>query len=374
MRYILSSVGTSLLTNNAGDLNKLLRETANLREDELSAEAKSTIDARIQTVRTSLAQGKVADRRRASAELNGLHGLCGERLNQPQDVHFLVGTDTYQCRATAQLLSEVLQREGVAAPQEVFPTNLSTRSHSAFGEGIRDLIRWCATNLKDCRESNIHVVFNLCGSFKSLQGYLNTIGMFYADEIIYIFEDPASTLIRIPRLPIRLDTKMLEDNRETFATLSEGADLPIEDFKDWPEALWELTSPGSNRGWLSAWGLLMWGQEADRLLADELLKLSRVEYTDRFRRDFAARKGNRRERIEMQQRLVRIENLLEEHKGDPSVLKRDSMLQYDNYSGKHAGIGHFRVNNQGWRVSCTAHEGRLRLLRFGDHSINDDPV
>ena len=47
------------------------------------------------------------------------------------------------------------------------------------------------------RQSHYRVVFNLVGGFKSLQGYMNTLGMFYADEIIYIFEAPTADLIRI---------------------------------------------------------------------------------------------------------------------------------------------------------------------------------
>jgi hypothetical protein len=31
---------------------------------------------------------------------------------------------------------------------------------------------------------------------------MNTLGMFYADEVIYIFEAKTADLIRIPRLPI----------------------------------------------------------------------------------------------------------------------------------------------------------------------------
>jgi hypothetical protein len=50
------------------------------------------------------------------------------------------------------------------------------------------VIRWCQDTLPGYRESGYHIVFNLTGGFKSIQGWMQTLGMFYADEIVYIFE------------------------------------------------------------------------------------------------------------------------------------------------------------------------------------------
>ncbi len=119
-RYILSSVGTSLLTNNAGHLTTLLRDTANFREAELSAEQRHALDERIAAVRSLLSAANLAQRRRCSAELNGLHGLCGERLIA-DDLHFLLATDTYQGRAHLGLLPRRPQGQGVSSVQVVVP-------------------------------------------------------------------------------------------------------------------------------------------------------------------------------------------------------------------------------------------------------------
>jgi hypothetical protein len=78
---------------------------------------------------------------------------------------------------------------------------LSTASTQAFAGGIDGVIEFLETEVKPLR-SSYEVVFNLTGSFKSLQGYMNTWGMFYADRIVYIFEGDNSKLITIPRLPI----------------------------------------------------------------------------------------------------------------------------------------------------------------------------
>jgi CRISPR/Cas system-associated protein Csm6 len=373
-RYILTSVGTSLLTNNAGPLTTLLRDTANLRESDLPIDQRQAIDGRIATVRDLLSAADLVQRRRCSAELNGLHGLCGERL-VPDDLHFLLATDTYQGRATADLLCDDLKAHGASSVQVVVPKCLSTRSQADFTSGIREVIRFCEETFGPCHKARVPVLFNLVGSFKSLQGYLNTIGMFYADEILYVFEDPAAELIRIPRLPVTLDLSTLRNNRERFAMLAEGDGwtLPVAEFTGWPEVLWEETSTGSGRAWLSTWGLLLWERGQDELLGDELLELPRLEMSNSFRQDWQDRRANRRERLELQQRLARVAVMLDQSNGDTSTLKRDGSLQYDNYTGANAGIGHFRVNNRGWRVTCTTESGRLRLRRFGPHEINDNP-
>jgi CRISPR/Cas system-associated protein Csm6 len=63
------------------------------------------------------------------------------------------------------------------------------------------------------------VVFNLTGGFKSVQGFLQAISSFYADETIYIFQF-SSELLQIPRLPIKLDTQgIIDENLTIFRRL-----------------------------------------------------------------------------------------------------------------------------------------------------------
>ncbi|MBY0229226.1 MAG: hypothetical protein K2W96_08120 [Gemmataceae bacterium] len=372
MNHYLTSVGTSLLTNGAGDLLPLLRDTANLRENELNATQRTAIDGRIDTVRQELSRAELPRKRRMSAELNGMHGLLGPSLKGGSgDLHFLIGTDTYQGRAAVDLVAEMIRQDGAEPQIEIIP-GFSTRNQQVFEAGIRELIRFCDSTFKHCRESGDTVYFNLVGSFKALQGYLNTIGMFYADEIVYIFEGEGAELVRIPRLPITLDLSWVEQHRALFAMLATGEHTePEEVFQGWPEALWERA--GQGRGWLSTWGLLLWQNAEESILNERLLDLPRIEYSDKFKRDFDDRRGNRKERIQLQQALARVAVLLEKSGGDTAPAKVDSSLQYDNYTGKHAGVGHFRTNNDGWRATCDSVSGRLRMRRFGDHTINTTP-
>jgi hypothetical protein len=195
--------------------------------------------------------------------------------------------------------------------------------------------------------------------------------MFYADEIIYIFEAPTADLIRIPRLPVTLDVSLLEREPVRFALLADGLIVPAADVTGWPESLW--TADDRGQAMLSPWGLLLWERHGRRLLEEHLLPWPGLVLTDSFRRDFEGW-SNRQERIQLQETLATVSRLLMENQGDTAVLKRHGGLQYDNYTGRHAGVGHFRVT-QALRVSCSAGKQGLVLHRFGGHDdVNSRPL
>ena len=107
----VTTCGTSILTNGADreDL-PFLRNNANKREEEYGAEEKSRLLALVEERRGRLLSAKnEAEIRRLSAELNGFIGCYrrdGELADAAGDIHFLICTDTFQGRLTANLLNE----------------------------------------------------------------------------------------------------------------------------------------------------------------------------------------------------------------------------------------------------------------------------
>jgi CRISPR/Cas system-associated protein Csm6 len=81
---------------------------------------------------------------------------------------------------------------------------------------LAELIEWCEQTPPTFREKQIKVVFNLTGGFKSTNGWLQTLGMFYAGEIVYIFESQ-SEMLRIPRIPVAIDTAAVQIFRDHLA-------------------------------------------------------------------------------------------------------------------------------------------------------------
>ncbi len=375
-KVILSTIGTSLLTNQINRANpdekdwySHLRDTANFNEKETPKNVKDIIATLQQRADTQLSSAKIPQIRRASAELNGIYGIYQEDLSQgKEDFHFLIATDTIQGKTTAQIVEAFLRKQGLTNTSIYAPSGLSTASTEAFSSGIDALIVWLQETIPPLKESKYKICFNLVGSFKSLQGYLNTIGMFYADEIIYIFEGDKSDLITIPRLPISVDTSLIQPYSIQLALLDAGAGLSPQETAGIPETrLGEVDGKMT----ISTWGKLIWNQYKDELLSGDLLPFSRLEYQDGFRADYN-RVKEKQKRVKLQETLATITTLLNDANGDTAILRQHGGIQYDRYVNK-GNIDHFRVT-QGIRVSNTISGGKLILRRYGlEPDVNSNP-
>ena len=232
MRFVLSTVGTSILTNlidrgnsTEGTWFGKLRDSANCKQDRLKSETALVINTLAERALEKLMENDVNTNRQISAELNGIYGIYGGGLpDNSDDQHYLICTDTFQGQTTGNLIAEFLRDQGFTVSVET-PEGLSTQDTESFTKGTKELITWL-DNAIPRPDSGWDVIFNLVGGFKSLQGYMQTFGTFYADEIVYIFEG-SSDLIKIPRLPIQIDTTVVQEHRTTFAMMAADEMYPI---------------------------------------------------------------------------------------------------------------------------------------------------
>jgi len=372
-KFVLSTVGISVLLNVLDSSEEAWRQQLNraANERQLADELAHKVDELVERAKALLCEGDVQKNRRLSAELNGLYGIYQGNLSAGKsDMHYLVATDTALGRKAADVICAFLRENGLNVDVYV-PDDLSTADPSTFSRGMKDLIHWCENTIPGYRDAGYRVVFNLTAAFKSLQGYLNIMGMFYADEMVYIFET-GSQLLSIPRLPLQIDINALRESRMELAMMAQGHIFPFEQVASIPDGLLEIDNQESAT--LSDWGALVWNRVRQDLLGGDLLPFPRLQYTDTFRRDF--KDAARKDRAELQEVLAKVSGILEDNRGDTSALKRDGGLQYDVYTNKYTKdgrpIGHFRVS-QSKRVSCTVEDGALRLRRYGEHSINDNP-
>ncbi len=371
-RVIISTIGTSLLTNqiNRADTDETtwysqLRDTANLSKKLLEQNYPEVLTI-IQTLESraldSLSHSEVGKIRTSSAELNGIYGLCQEQLSVGiQDIHWLIGTDTAQGQAAAAIVEKFLLIQSLKNINTYIVPGLTMASTSSFSDGIDNLITWMQTYIPAYKESTYKIYFNLVGGFKGLQGYLNTIGMFYADEIIYIFEGKQSELITIPRLPVTVDLKVIEPFKVQMALMDAKAELSVNDVKGITETLIYICE---NEVTLSNWGKLIWGECKQDFLAQELLQFPRLKYQDSFKEDYKAI-SQKHERVKLQETLAKVSSLLIKSNGMTNSLQ-DGGLQYTRYKNS-AKIDHFRVN-QSQRISCEPLGGELVLRYYGSHA------
>ena len=375
MRFVVSTIGTSILTNSIdrateGDWHRILADSANLKQNELSDESKNVIDTLAERARKKLSQNEVETHRRASAELNGIYGIYeGTLPEETDDQHYLICTDTFQGQTTGELIKDFLEGQGFEA-SIVIPKGLSTKDTDSFTDGTKELITWLESNVPWRRDSGYQVIFNLVGGFKSLQGYMQTFGTFYADESVYIFER-SSDLIKIPRLPIQIDTSTIENYITEFAMMAAGEMYPIEELEGIPETLLEpIEDNGRTVAGLSAWGELIWNRTKSDLLAKALLPFPRLEYLPNFHTDFN-NQHDPEARLELQETLAQVAYALDTNNGSTRSLTGGG-LRFKPLQ-RFPGIFTFRIA-RGIRVSCSKDNGTLKLHRYGPrNTVNSNP-
>ena len=367
MRFIVSTVGTSILTNSinrekpdeAKNWASILRDSANLKAEELTDKTKITLDTLADRALEKLLKNDINTNRRISAELNGIYGIYdGSLPKNSNDQHYLICSDTAQGQTTGQLIAAFLQDQGTIVSVET-PTGLSTKDTKSFTDGIKALIKWLEEYVPK-PPSEYEVIFNLVGGFKSLQGYMNTFGAFYANEVVYIFEG-SPDLIRIPRLPIQIDTSVIEDNVIEFAMMAAGQKFPIDFLSGIPETLLEKADDHAG---ISAWGLLIWHRTKSDLLGKELLNFQRLDYKNTFIDD--CKSLNKQQQTDLQETLADVTVALKKTNGDTTQLNDHvSGLNFEQLTGFN-GIYTMRIDRN-FRVSCEVANGYLKFRHYGTH-------
>lgn len=377
-RLVISTVGTSVLTNQIDrDIDEngcyeILQQTANYTDNEIQhyPEIEQIISELKERAEQELSSNNTDKIRKASAELNGIYGLYNEQIEQGiPDMHLLVTTDTAQGQIAAEIVECFLKRKGLTNISTHAQRGLSTASSDIFVEGMAKLFPSMQETIKTWQKSKYTICFNLVGGFKPLQGYFNTIGMFYADEIIYVFEG-SNQLIKIPKLPVKVDVSDIEPYEVQLAMMKVGAiSTSWEEAKKVPQE-WILAD--GQEMTLSAWGQLLWEQCKKELLSKEKpLQFPKLEYHQSFLDDYEAKPAH--EKIILQENLARAACLLKNHKDGISAMKQDGIFRLRRYVGKHKDIDHFDLPKDR-RVSCIAKEGTLYLRHYGEHEdVNNNP-
>ncbi|MEG3898251.1 MULTISPECIES: putative CRISPR-associated protein [unclassified Microcoleus] len=377
-RLVISTVGTSVLTNqiyrdiDENGCYERLQQTANYTDNEIQhyPEIEEIISELKERAEKELYSDDTDKIRQASAELNGIYGLYNEQIEQGiPDMHLLVTTDTAQGQIAAEIVESFLKRKGLTNISTHAQRGLSTASSDIFVEGMAKLFPSMQETIKTWQKSKYTICFNLVGGFKPLQGYFNTIGMFYADEIIYVFEG-SNQLIKIPKLPVKVDVSEIKPYEVQLAMMEVGAiSTSWEEAKKVPQE-WILVD--GQEMTVSAWGQLLWEQCKKELLSKEKpLQFPKLEYHQSFLDDYEAKPAH--EKIILQENLARAACLLKNHKDGISAMKQDGIFRLRRYVGKHKDIDHFDLPKDR-RVSCIARERTLYLRHYGEHNyVNNNP-
>jgi putative CRISPR-associated protein (TIGR02619 family) len=257
--YVLSPCGTSLLTNVAAsgkrdDQRNVIFPNSNARQrQDIPSQDLPLLEDLLASAAVMLQKADPTQAATLSAELNSLLKIVGQEPpgSVGQNYYQLLCTDTWLGESTAKIIQQWLENKGYNT-QIKRQTDLQTADSDAFQLALAELVRWFEEEM-DSWQQQYRIIFNLTGGFKSVQGFLQTMASFYADETVYIFET-GKDLIRIPRLPIRMEApEVLIDQLEFFRCLDQEIPLPVPN--EIPDIL--LMSVDGETC-LSAWGELVW--------------------------------------------------------------------------------------------------------------------
>ena len=370
-KVCITPIGTSLLTNQINskferDWLERLWQTTNCTTLKLKQdypEVESIIHTLKERAIQKLASGDIIDFRRASIEMSVIYALYEGNLNQGiQDYHWLIASDTAISTETANIIREFLVDRGLNV--EIYqPRGFSTASSESFNNGIDDLMLWLDNLAPGYREAGYRVSFNLVASSRALQACMDRIGMLYADELIYVLEGANPRLINIPKIPMQIDTSII--NPMKFALMEAGS-IDLSHAQDIPE---QFIFVVDNEVILSNLGRLIWKRCKDDFLSRDLLYFPGLAYEKSFRDDYD--KGqNYREKVKLQETLAKVSYLLTKADGDSTVLKKDGGLGFEKFENRD--LYFFRVSQK--RVSCVFSNGTLRLRRYDSHDyVNRNP-
>lgn len=281
---LISTCGTSLLTNSASEADRKWLTTIANDIDVDTVRFASIVDER----RTRLRAAKEPTRRAMSAELNGI-GAVIDRHKPSKLFHLLVHTDTTPGKATADLVQEALGDQTAL----MTAAGLRTKDLASFRAALADLTKELDALVRDYRARGWTVVFNLTGGFKSLNGYLQTLAMISADRCVFLFEG-APELMEIPRLPVRLaEADELRTHAGLFRRMAVGYTVKTEDVKGAPDS---LLMENDGEVTTSVLGDVAWGRHRATLFAETLLPplSDKVRVADAVRRAFGDLEGVKR--------------------------------------------------------------------------------
>ncbi len=298
-KYILSPCGTSLLTNQAQDneARKLVFKYSNEKErEDVPENDRVKLDELIRKISVMIDTADYQQAQKMSAELNGIIQICEGTVAFNNDFYFLLSTDTWLGEETAKLVEKWLKSKSQKISVLIHrQTDLQTKDMAAFQLSLSELVRKLDEELPKYSAAGYKIIFNLTGGFKSVQGFLQSIANFFADETVYIFET-SSELMRIPRLPIKMDAvHIVEENIDFFRNLAMG--LPTSSPAGIPETLL-LTLDGETS--FSPWGELIWTRSKPMIYEKALLvspRPEKIRYGQTFTKAVAALPADRRRLI-----------------------------------------------------------------------------
>lgn len=264
---ILSTCGTSLFTNGiSNELRSEFFKYANHHWADMPDDVVLRLQQHAELQQQKLLAAETGVVKLMSAELNSLLSWQKDKPMHQQDMHILIATDTALGNATAEIIENWLKIQGYNVTI-ISASGLNTASLQSFREALSGLVTLLIEQVTSYKDSGYHILFNLAGGFKSLNGFLQAFSTIYADETFYIFES-SSEVLSIPKLPFSLNVEhLIQENMLAFQRLEAGLIVKDSDVRAIPNTLLFYIDSEVT---LSEWGMLLWQNSYKKLYKAKL--------------------------------------------------------------------------------------------------------
>ena len=281
---MISPCGTSLLSNIAVNKERqLLFKYANAQKEEIPDQDIKVLSEVIQKAKEIVLKADFRQICSHSAELHAIsrYYKLGQNTSD-RDIHILLASDTWIGHETSKIVKSWLEQsfDDVRIEQR---KDLATDKLDFFQSAMADLVKYFEDLIPPYRQNGYHIVFNLTGGFKSVQGFLQTLAMFYADEAVYIFQSQ-DELLRLPKLPVKLDAReTIQSHLTLFRKLSRDLSVKKTEMEEIPETFYLNIG---NEYCLSPWGELIWNQTKKEIYGEKVWDepIAEIVFTDTFKK------------------------------------------------------------------------------------------
>lgn len=353
MNTVIITCGTSLVTNTNPKDRDFIGKISNKVESDLSKEEKEKIKFLLQEAEKSL--NPCTDLKKVSAESNTILSYY-KIFDSIKDNIYLLNTDTYIGEETAKLLQSFIAEKTKTSVNQITIKNLKMDSYKNFSEGLKYLHSDELLSIYKTGNANTKVIFILSGGFKAMTGYMQAIGMLYADEVVYQFET-SENFVRIPKLPVQLN--LSQTQKQTLRLLSfeqKPTELQLKELSD------TIYLKIGNEYALDNLGLLLWEKVKDEDFYAELQPslYDKLIYSDNFKKDYE--KLQLSERKKLGDSLDRVAMYLKTSnpKYNVSHINFHSLINCE-YSHE------FYIPNSGSRVYINKKKDTYEVIEIDDH-------
>lgn len=202
-----------------------------------------------------------------SAEIKSVNKIK-EYLKEDVDV-YLIATDTIVSRIAADIIKDFLSEDGFNVffePKIDVIRGLQVRNKELFiKDGLVNLIKRIEA-ISTGYYGN--VAFNISGGYKANIPYITIMAQINGCDMYYIFED-TEELIRIPAVPINVDTELFERYSRELVELESC----VLNYGEWEQHHYEFISKAGlciermgNGACLSPLGLILWENYKSRYI------------------------------------------------------------------------------------------------------------